>query len=97
WRRAAGLPATSLAWGAWADGGMVGSLAEADVRRMNRGGVQGMLAAEGLALFDAACAADDPMLVQMQLDLVALRAEARAGTLPPLLRGLVRTPVRRAV
>ncbi|KJK33931.1 KR domain-containing protein, partial [Saccharothrix sp. ST-888] len=72
WRRAAGLPAPSLAWGAWADGGMVGSLAEADVRRLNRGGVQGMLAAEGLALFDAACAADDPMLVPMQLDLVAL-------------------------
>ncbi|KJK49926.1 acyl carrier protein, partial [Saccharothrix sp. ST-888] len=35
--------------------------------------------------------------VPMQLDLVALRAEARAGTLPPLLRGLVRTPVRRTV
>ncbi|MEZ0015240.1 type I polyketide synthase, partial [Kitasatospora sp. GAS206B] len=96
-RRAQGLTATSLAWGAWANGGMIGSLAEVDVQRMSRGGVQGMTAAEGLALFDAACAVDDAMLVPMRLDLTALRAEAVAGTLPPLLRGLVRVPTRRAV
>ncbi len=96
-RRAQGLPAVSLAWGAWANGGMIGSLAEVDVQRMSRGGVEGMSAEEGLALFDAACAAGDAMLVPMRLDLAALRAEAAAGTLPPLLRGLVRGPVRRAV
>ncbi len=96
-RRAQGLPAVSLAWGAWANGGMIGSLAEVDVQRMSRGGVQGMSAEEGLALFDAACAAGDAMLVPMRLDLAALRAEAAAGTLPPLLRGLVRGPARRAV
>ncbi|MFI9276264.1 SDR family NAD(P)-dependent oxidoreductase, partial [Kitasatospora sp. NPDC052896] len=96
-RRAQGLPATSLAWGAWANGGMIGSLAEVDVQRMSRGGVQGMSADEGLALFDAACATDAAMLVPMRLDLAALRAEAVAGTLPPLLRGLVRGPARRAV
>ncbi|WP_370084620.1 type I polyketide synthase [Streptacidiphilus sp. MAP12-16] len=96
-RRAQGLAATSLAWGAWADGGMVGSLAELDVQRMNRGGVQGMLPDEGLALFDAACSAGDAVLVPMRLDLSALRAESVSGTLPPLLRGLVRKPGRRAV
>ncbi|MER7758032.1 SDR family NAD(P)-dependent oxidoreductase, partial [Kitasatospora sp. NPDC097643] len=94
-RRAAGLPATSLAWGAWAEGGMVGSLADVDVRRMSRGGVQGLLADEGLALFDAAIAADESLVVPIRLDLAALRAEAAAGTLPPLVRGLVRTPLRR--
>ncbi|MFD9130357.1 beta-ketoacyl synthase N-terminal-like domain-containing protein, partial [Kitasatospora sp. NPDC059571] len=95
-RRAAGLPATSLAWGAWAEGGMVGSLADVDVRRMSRGGVQGLLADEGLALFDAALSTGDSLVVPIRLDLAALRAEATAGTLPPLLRGLVRTPIRRA-
>ncbi|MFI6449793.1 type I polyketide synthase, partial [Kitasatospora sp. NPDC050543] len=97
-RRSAGLPATSLAWGPWADGaGMVGSLDALDARRISRGGVQGLLAAEGLALFDAAVATGDALVVPIRLDLAALRAEATAGTLPPLLRALVRTPVRRAV
>ncbi|MFJ1709954.1 beta-ketoacyl synthase N-terminal-like domain-containing protein, partial [Kitasatospora sp. NPDC088346] len=96
-RRADGLPATSLAWGAWADGGMVGSLADVDVQRMSRSGVHGLSAGEGLALFDAAVTTGDALVVPIRLDLAALRAEATAGTLPPLLRGLVRTPARRAV
>ena len=45
---------------------------------------------EGLALFDAAAAAGDPLLVPAALDPAALRP-ARAGALPPLLpRGLLR-------
>ncbi|MEY9969619.1 3-oxoacyl-(acyl-carrier-protein) synthase/acyl carrier protein, partial [Streptacidiphilus sp. MAP12-16] len=95
-RRAQGLAATSLAWGPWADSsGMVGSLDTVDLQRMNRGGVQGLSSAEGLSLFDAAGVAGDAALVPMRLDLVALRAQAAAGLLPALLRGLVRVPARR--
>ncbi|MER5932829.1 type I polyketide synthase [Streptomyces sp. NPDC002054] len=97
-RRAQGLAATSLAWGLWSEAGGMGAALDAeDVSRLGRGGVNALTAAEGVALFDAACAADrPPLLVPVKLDLAALRAQAGSGMLPPLLSGLVRTPVRRA-
>ncbi|GHD97255.1 type I polyketide synthase [Streptomyces naganishii] len=95
-RRAQGLPAVSLAWGLWdADGGMAGALDAADVDRMNRGGVRGLLAAEALRLLDTALSSTDPLLVPTRLDLAAVRANAASAGVPPLLRGLVRVPSRR--
>ncbi|MEU9047896.1 SDR family NAD(P)-dependent oxidoreductase, partial [Kitasatospora sp. NPDC048343] len=94
-RRATGLPATSLAWGPWADGGMAAGLDSADLQRLARSGLTGLADDEGLALFDTATATAEPVLVPMRLDLAALRAQAAAGTLPAQLRGLVRTPTRR--
>ncbi|KJK54865.1 type I polyketide synthase, partial [Saccharothrix sp. ST-888] len=94
-RRAAGLPATSLAWGLWA-GGMAGTLDEADVQRMARGGVAPLTAEPGLALFDAALAQDAAVLVPIRLDQAGLRVQARVGQLPSVLAGLVRSPARRA-
>nr|WP_063770246.1 SDR family NAD(P)-dependent oxidoreductase [Streptacidiphilus melanogenes] len=97
-RRSAGLPATSLAWGLWAeDGGMAGELGSADVERMARGGVLPLSSAEGLALLDASARSGEPVLVPVRLELAGLRAQAEAGLLPPLLRGLVRVSKRRAV
>ncbi|WP_035284049.1 type I polyketide synthase, partial [Actinokineospora spheciospongiae] len=94
-RRAAGLPGVSLAWGYWAQrSAMSGHLADADVARMARAGAGGLSAEEGLALFDAALAADRALLVPVKLDLAAVRAAA-ADAVPALLRGLVR-PTRRA-
>ncbi|MFI6449181.1 type I polyketide synthase [Kitasatospora sp. NPDC050543] len=98
-RRAAGLPATSLAWGLWAEdgGGMAAELEDADVQRMARGGVQALSTADGLALLDAAGELDEAVLVPIRLDLAALRAQAASGgPVPPVLRGLVRVPLRRA-
>ncbi|MFF7634990.1 type I polyketide synthase [Kitasatospora sp. NPDC008050] len=96
-RRAAGLPATSLAWGLWAeDGGMAGELSSPDTQRMARGGVLPLATAEGLALFDAAARSGGPVLLPARLDLAGLRSQAGLGLLPPLLRGLVRVPTRRA-
>ncbi|MER7468498.1 SDR family NAD(P)-dependent oxidoreductase [Streptomyces sp. NPDC097981] len=96
-RRAQGLAAASLAWGLWAEaGGMGGALDAEDVSRLGRGGVNALTAAEGVGLFDAATAAEQPLLVPVKLDLAALRAQAGSGMLPPLLSGLVRTPARRA-
>ncbi|QFZ21584.1 type I polyketide synthase [Saccharothrix syringae] len=94
-RRAAGLPATSLAYGLWAESsGMAGHLDEADLRRMDRLGMPAMSPAEGLALFDAALTLDEAALVPVRVDTAALRA--RTDALPPVLRGLVRVPSRRA-
>jgi polyketide synthase 12 len=96
-RRAAGLPATSLAWGLWAaKTGMTGDLDEAELGRLARMGVGALSAELGLELFDQARRLDEALLVPVRLDLGALRAQARAGMLPALLRGLVRAPARRA-
>ncbi|MEU8878191.1 SDR family NAD(P)-dependent oxidoreductase, partial [Streptomyces javensis] len=96
-RRAQGLPASSLAWGLWAAAdGMAGSLDTSDVSRISRGGFAALGQDEGLALFDVAGTLPEAALVPIRIDTGALRGQAAAGLLPPLLRGLVRTPVRRS-
>ncbi|TDV47980.1 type I polyketide synthase [Actinophytocola oryzae] len=91
-RRAAGLPARSLAWGAWArTGGMTGTLAAADLARMARAGMPPLTEEQGLALLDTGT--DATVTLPMRLDLPTLR---RAPELPHLFRGLVRTQPRRA-
>ncbi|MFI7176748.1 SDR family NAD(P)-dependent oxidoreductase [Streptomyces spororaveus] len=95
-RHSAGLPATSLAWGLWAEaGGMTGELADADLVRMRRAGIAPLPNAEGLAFFDAALAGTAPAMVAARLDLDQLRGRAGNGTLPSLFRRLVRVPARR--
>jgi polyketide synthase 12 len=94
-RRAEGLPASSLAWGLWAGvTGMAGELGEADLARLERTGVSALSAELGLELFDQSLGSDAALLVPVRLDPAALRARARAGMLPALLRGLVRAPAR---
>ncbi|MCL9797411.1 beta-ketoacyl reductase, partial [Frankia sp. AgKG'84/4] len=57
-RRAAGLPATSLAWGLWEQRSeLTGRLGDPDLRRLERAGVRPLTSAEGLRLFDVALAA----------------------------------------
>ncbi|MEU3189033.1 type I polyketide synthase, partial [Streptomyces sp. NPDC006923] len=99
YRRGLGLVGSSLAWGLWAEsGGMGGGLGAGDVSRLGRGGVSGLTASEGLALFDAASSSAEAVLVPMRLDLAALRAQVSRGeALLPLLTGLVRVPLRRAL
>jgi len=94
YRRARGLPATALAWGLWGTGGMGEALSDA---RIAGSGLEPMTADQGLAAFDAAVAADRPMVVPARLDLAALRLVARAEPdgFPPLLKGLVRVATRR--
>ncbi|QKV96503.1 SDR family NAD(P)-dependent oxidoreductase [Streptomyces sp. NA02950] len=94
-RRSAGLPAVSLAWGLWADtSGMTGGMSAADVSRLSRSGVAALSAADGLALFDLGLDAPTAVVVPMRLNAAALRAAP--DTVPVMLRGLVRTPVRQA-
>ncbi|MGW1077838.1 SDR family NAD(P)-dependent oxidoreductase, partial [Streptomyces sp. NPDC002537] len=98
-RRSAGLPALSLIWGYWArTSELTGHLDDTDVARYLRMGVARMSSEQGLALFDAARAAedDDAALVVSRLDLAALRAQAAAGELLPVHRSLIRTTARRA-
>ncbi|MCJ0875870.1 type I polyketide synthase, partial [Streptomyces sp. AP-93] len=92
-RRTLGLPALSLGWGAWAEGGMASTLSEADLVRLARTGIGELDPAVGLELFDTALALDLPHVVPMALDAAGLRA--RGGEVPRLLRGLIRTTSRR--
>ncbi len=89
YRRAAGLPAVSLAWGPWAErGGMIDDLTGADVARMARAGVTALATGEALELFDLACAGAEPALVPMTVDPAAFGGH-------PLLRDAPRSPIRR--
>ncbi len=93
-RAARGLPAVSLAWGLWAQAsGMTGHLADADLGRMRRAGLAALSSEEGLALFDAAVRSGTALLVPARIDQSAVRAH---GTVPHLLRAVVRERVRRA-
>ena len=101
-RRAAGLPATSLAWGPWAPArGMTGELDEADLQRMARGGMIPLSAEQGLQLLDFAPeaapgtpAADEPRLraaAQPPGGGTAVAARPGPPARPPQRRGDSRT------
>ncbi|MEW1847250.1 type I polyketide synthase [Nonomuraea angiospora] len=76
-RRAQDLPATSLAWGLWTTSGMAGELAEADLRRMERAGVQPLTAEEGLELFDLGIRSGRATLVPAKFTKAGTRTRPR--------------------
>jgi acyl transferase domain-containing protein len=89
-RRAAGLPATSLAWGFWdMKTGMSGRFSDIDLARNARSGDLGMSEEQALTLLDAALATGRPLLAPVRLDLAALRRRARTEEAPAILRRLV--------
>jgi acyl transferase domain-containing protein/NADPH:quinone reductase-like Zn-dependent oxidoreductase/NADP-dependent 3-hydroxy acid dehydrogenase YdfG/acyl carrier protein len=96
YRRARGLPATSLAWGLWAEASaMTGHLSAGERTRINRGGMSALTIEEGLALLDMANGRDEALLVPALIDVAGLRARAARGArLPALFRQLVGGPAR---
>ncbi|MGB3440119.1 MAG: SDR family NAD(P)-dependent oxidoreductase [Actinophytocola sp.] len=86
-RRAAGLPAVSLAWGLWErESGISGGLTAVDKTRLG----PALSDADGLALFDLAHRVGHPHVVPARL------GSGKDGTVPPLLRALVRPTPKRA-
>ncbi len=95
-RRALGLPGISMAWGLWEQlTGLTGAVDEAHLSRLKSFGMRALSTRQGLELYDAACALDEALLLPVNLDPPMLRRWARAGLLPPLLRGLVRSSLSR--
>ncbi|MFF4625682.1 type I polyketide synthase [Nonomuraea jabiensis] len=76
-RRAQDLPATSLAWGLWTTSGMAGELTEADLRRMERAGVQPLTTEEGLELFDVGIRSGRAALVPAKFTKAGTRTRPR--------------------
>ncbi|MET8993151.1 type I polyketide synthase [Nonomuraea wenchangensis] len=86
-RRAAGLPARTLAWGLWGgEAGMQSLLRDDDLARIRRWGMLPLPVDAGLALFDAARRSDAAVLAPIRLDPAAVRARADGG--PALLQDL---------
>ncbi|MBI0300973.1 KR domain-containing protein, partial [Streptomyces sp. PRKS01-29] len=94
-RHAHGLPALSLAWGLWAQAsGMTQNLGAADAARAHRSGIVPMATEDALVLFDRSMHAGRAAVMPVRMDLKALGD--RPVPVPPVLRQLVRSPVRRA-
>ncbi|WIX77048.1 type I polyketide synthase [Amycolatopsis carbonis] len=92
YRRAQGLPALSLAWGAWSEqGGMTGTLSRQDLQRLASAGLAPMTAAQGFALFDRAVTVDEALVAATRLD-----DTARSTRPYRLLESLVTPPPARA-
>ncbi|MFI6458758.1 SDR family NAD(P)-dependent oxidoreductase [Streptosporangium amethystogenes] len=95
-RRHLGLPVTSLAWGYWQPAtGMTSHLGGSDKSRLARFGFTPITAEHGMKLYDAALATGLPALAPAPLDLRALTAQSRTGTLPRILTSLSATSARR--
>ncbi|GGP44551.1 hypothetical protein GCM10010214_16800 [Streptomyces abikoensis] len=87
-RRDRGLAGMSLAWGPWAqDAGMTSKLSEADVQRMQSGGMPPLTVEQGLHLFFSSLGSDEPLVVPLGLAAGSMRP---VGDVPPLFRGLVK-------
>ncbi|MDL2082184.1 SDR family NAD(P)-dependent oxidoreductase, partial [Streptomyces sp. GXMU-J15] len=85
-RRAAGLPATSLAWGPWADGGMADDTASA--ARMRRGGVLPLKADTALDVLGRTATHPAPAMVVADLDWADFAPAFTASRPSPLLASL---------
>ncbi|MFJ8311450.1 MULTISPECIES: type I polyketide synthase [unclassified Streptomyces] len=92
YRAGLGLPATSVAWGLWAQTGTTGALTAADLERIARAGYPPIESERGPALLDLALALDRPTVVATPLNIEALREQPRQ--LPAVLSGLVRVASR---
>ncbi|MFI0822794.1 type I polyketide synthase, partial [Streptomyces sp. NPDC021115] len=89
-RRGRGLPGLSVAWGLWEQASaMTGHMGRTDLTRLR--GMRPLSSGRGLALLDAACRLQFPLLVAVDLDVVGVVG----GEVPAVLRGLVAGRVRR--
>ncbi len=96
-RRARGLAASALAYGALATPtGMTRELGDADRARSEQVGIAPLTDEEGLHALDLALRANRTPAVAVRLRLATLRGLARDGMLPALLSGLAGPAARRA-
>ncbi|MEC9464966.1 MAG: SDR family NAD(P)-dependent oxidoreductase, partial [Myxococcota bacterium] len=92
-RRANGLPAVSIAWGPWADGGMAAELASADQARMQRQGFGALGTEQGIRLLESAAHQADALSVSMAFDTRRFQRVLEKNGLeaPAIYRKLVRS------
>jgi acyl transferase domain-containing protein/NADPH:quinone reductase-like Zn-dependent oxidoreductase/acyl carrier protein len=76
--RVSGVPATSVQWGAWLDGGMAGKQSVRDASRMHAKGVRPMAAGTALSALELAIASETAEVAIMSVDWNALAARSDA-------------------
>jgi polyketide synthase 12 len=87
------LPGVALDWGYWEQhSGLTKHLGEVELRRMARGGLVPLTAADGLAVLDLALAGSRAQLCGVRFD----AGFAASGQLPAMLRGLAPARLRSA-
>ncbi|RZQ63974.1 type I polyketide synthase [Amycolatopsis suaedae] len=86
-RRADGLPATAVAWGPWAEGGMAAG-AGTGADRMRRGGLTPLLPDRALAALAEAIGHGDTEITIADVDWARLVPVLAAGRPAPLVAGL---------
>ncbi|MFT5686371.1 MAG: NADPH:quinone reductase-like Zn-dependent oxidoreductase/3-oxoacyl-(acyl-carrier-protein) synthase, partial [Myxococcota bacterium] len=89
WRQAQGLPAVSIGWGPWSEGGMAARLGEAQQRRLRQTGILPITPRQGATMFGAALAQDAAVVGAMRWDRARLRVAMPPQVAPPLLLGLI--------
>ncbi len=85
--RAAGVPATAVAFGPWRDTGMTAGLGETAERRWAAWGLRPMAPAAAVASFAAALGSGEAQVLVVDADWTAL--SSRADEAPPVLRSLI--------
>ncbi|MEV6710433.1 SDR family NAD(P)-dependent oxidoreductase [Lentzea sp. NPDC051208] len=93
-RRGHGHVGQAHAWGLWEDG-MGAGLSRADLDAMSQEGFGALATAEGMALFDDALRADEPVAVPVKLDRAALRKFAKHNEINQMWHDLGRATPRR--
>jgi acyl transferase domain-containing protein len=88
WRRARGLPATSIAWGRWSNTGFAATLTAAQTARVAARGLLAMTPERALAALDTAILSQVPVVMVAALDPLRL-----ADNAPPVFANFVPAPV----
>ncbi|MFJ4753863.1 SDR family NAD(P)-dependent oxidoreductase [Streptomyces sp. NPDC088763] len=91
-RAAAGLPATSVAFGLWDTREPGAATSTVDMDQVRRLGLPALPASDALALLDTAVSAGEPCVTALRVDHRAVRGR---GEVPALLRALVRGRITR--
>ncbi len=91
-RRAAGLPALSINWGAWADAGMASRLDERERKRLSDRGVGALASAAALDVMDRLLGQSRAQVAVLTIDWPRMIASLTTPV-PPLLTELSRGPI----
>ncbi|MGW1819889.1 KR domain-containing protein, partial [Streptomyces sp. NPDC002125] len=84
-RRGLGLAGTSVAWGAWADGGLAEGVGE---ERLQRGGILPMAPNDAVTLLAEALERDEGCLVVADVDWARFAPRLATGRRAPLISGI---------
>ncbi|MET3988241.1 KR domain-containing protein, partial [Streptomyces sp. PvR034] len=84
-RRGLGLPGTSIAWGAWSDGGLAAGVGE---ERLQHGGILPMAPDDAVTLLGEALEQDEDCLIVADVDWKRFAPRLATGRPAPLITGI---------